>query len=134
MAWFHEDPRRLGGTLPIVSHGNSATGASKGGRGATISVTELHSRDALRASSSTAAGVSGQRWSRFMELVFAAFRELREPFGSTSAGRRGEDDEDVDPMSRVKLPPFPPRSNAHSSISNDSSIGCSPPRARLPTF
>jgi len=108
MAWFYEDPRRLGGTLPIESHGNSANADSKCGHGATISVAELKAGDTHRPSSLATADVGGPRWPRFIELVIAAFREPREPFGSTSSGRRGEDDEDEDPDVTGEVAPVDP--------------------------
>jgi hypothetical protein len=108
MAWFFDDPRRLGSTLPIESRGIAANGDSKGGPGTTISVAELKAGGIHRPSALATADMGGPRWSRFIELVIAAFREPREPFGSTSSGRRGEDDEDEDPDVMGEVAPVDP--------------------------
>lgn len=108
MAWFYDDPRRLGGTLPMEGRGNSAYADSKDGPGATISVAELKAGGTHRPGSLATADMGGPRWSRFIELVIAAFREPREPFGSTSSGRRGEDDEDEGPDVTGEVAPVDP--------------------------
>jgi hypothetical protein len=98
MSWFHEDPRRLAEALPAKIR----TGEEKEGRGdedgQTIEISRLSSQFAVPLPSTAqldAEAAAGTSWRRFMDHVFAAFRERRGPFGRTTAGRAG-DDEDND--------------------------------------
>jgi hypothetical protein len=97
MSWFHEDPRRLAGTLPMRFGGGSDEHGEDNGRGRTIAVGELNSSYAVPIAGSVGAETGGVgSWRRFMEHVFAAFRERRGPFGRTTAGRKDEDEDDED--------------------------------------
>jgi len=99
MSWFHEDPRRLAEARPlkIGRAGEEQEKDEEGER--TIAVAKLDSKYALPApapaqlDSEAAVGAS---WRRFMDHVFAAFRERRGPFGRTTAGRKGDDEDDID--------------------------------------
>jgi hypothetical protein len=111
MSWFYEDPRRLAGTMPMKIGGGSAEHAEKGS-GRKIAVGELNSSYAVPVAASVGAETGGAAsWRRFMEHVFSAFRERRGPFGGTTAGRKGEDDDDFDEVSNSSpTDPSVPRS------------------------
>jgi hypothetical protein len=95
MSWFHEDPRRLAGAMPMRIGGGADEHEEENGLSRTIAVGELNSRYAVAANIGTES-VGAASWRRFMEHVFAAFRERRGPLGRTTAGRKGEDDDDFD--------------------------------------
>ncbi len=95
-SWFNEDPGRLSDALAERIGGASSGGKEKLPDNRTIAVAELDPAYAISVASHLAAHASeGAGWRRFMEHVFAAFRERRKPFGGTPSGRLGEDDEDV---------------------------------------
>jgi hypothetical protein len=97
MSWFHEDPRRLTGPIPTRIGGGGDEQEEDDGRGRAIAVAELNSSFAVPATANLGAEPgNGTSWRRFMEHVFFAFRERRGPFGRTTAGRKGEDEDDDD--------------------------------------
>lgn len=97
MSWFHEDPRRLAGTIPMRIGGGVDEREDDNGRDRTIAIRELNSSYAVPLTTTIGPGTSGTAsWQRFMEHVFAAFRERRGPFGRTTAGRKDEDEDDDD--------------------------------------
>jgi hypothetical protein len=97
MSWFHEDPRRLAGTMPMRIGGGADECERDNGHGRTIAVDELNSSHAVPIAARIGAETSGaESWRRFIEHVFAALRERRGPFGHTTAGRKGEDEDDDD--------------------------------------
>ena len=97
MSWFHEDPRRLAGTMPINIGGGADETKKDNERNRMVAVGELNSSYAVPVAGGIGAETGGAAsWRRFMEHVFAAFRERRSPFGRTTAGRKGEDDDDDD--------------------------------------
>ena len=97
MSWFHEDPRRLTGAMPMRISGGGDEEEKDDRPARTIPVAELNSSYAVAApiSAGSETGV-GASWRRFMDHVLSAFREKRGPFGRTSSGREGEDDNDND--------------------------------------
>ena len=95
MSWFYEDPRRLVGAVPVRVGGGGDERDKSDGRGRTIAVAELNSSYAANAANRPGAeSPDGTSWRRFMDHVFSAFRERRGPFGRTTAGRKGEDEDD----------------------------------------
>jgi hypothetical protein len=108
MSWFHEDPRRLAGAVPVRIAG-AGDEQQEDGRGRTIAVAELNSAYALPAAANpgSAAG-EGANWQRFMDHVFSSFRERRGPFAQTAAGRTGEDDDDDDSKGALDSDPVDP--------------------------
>ena len=95
MSWFHEDPRRLSGTMPIRIGGGAGESEKDKKRDRMITVDELNSSHAVPFAGGIGAETAGTAsWRRFMEHVFVAFRERRSPFGRTTAGRTGEDEDD----------------------------------------
>jgi hypothetical protein len=94
-SWFNEDPGRLADALAEPIGGASSGRTENLPDKRTIAVAELDPAYAIPVASHLAVHASeGAGWRRFMEHVFAAFRERREPFGATPSGRLGEDDED----------------------------------------
>jgi hypothetical protein len=97
MSWFHEDPCRLAGAMPMRIGGGAGGDEEDNKRGRMIAVGELNSSYAAAIAASTGEEVSGVgSWRRFMEHLFASFRERRSPFGRATAGRKGEDEDDND--------------------------------------
>jgi hypothetical protein len=98
MSWFHEDPGRLAGTMPMRIGGGEEEHEVETGFGPTIAVGELNSSRFTVPRDSSIGADKGEAasWQRFMEHVFAAFRERRGPLSRTSAGRMDEDEEDSD--------------------------------------
>jgi hypothetical protein len=97
MSWFHEDPRRLAGAMPMKIGGGADGDEEDNGRGRMIAVCELNSSYAVAIPASPGEEVSGAgSWRRFMDQLFASFRERRGPFGRTTAGKKGEDEDDND--------------------------------------
>jgi hypothetical protein len=97
MSWFHEDPRRLAGTIPMTIGGGADKQEEDNRRGRTIAVSELNSIHAVPLTANLGTETSeAASWKRFMDHVFAAFRERRGPFGRTAAGRTGQDEDDDD--------------------------------------
>jgi hypothetical protein len=98
MSWFCEDPKRLADAAPdsFGGGGKDPNGAEK--PAPTILVADLSGTYAEMLAAATAAGhdkgTTGS-WSRFMDHIFAAFREKRGPFGGASAEGKGEDDDDA---------------------------------------
>jgi hypothetical protein len=101
MGWFHEDHRRLTGSLPMRfgSSGDEQINDDRLNR--TIAIGELNSSYAVHSASAIGTVGGTASWRRFMEHVFAGFRERRGPFGHTGVGRKGDDeaDDDVEQMS-----------------------------------
>jgi hypothetical protein len=95
MSWFHDDPTRLPSAR--ASMGGGGDGRGPGETGQTIAVSTLNSAHALHHTERTGSGGSGAAsWSRFMQCVFAAFREKRGPLGHAGVGHKGDDDDDVE--------------------------------------
>jgi hypothetical protein len=84
---FYEDPKRLADAAPDVTRGGSKDGNASEEPGPIVVVAELSGTYAGKL-----APTAGQDWaanrnrSRFMDHIFAAFRERRRPFGRISAG------------------------------------------------
>jgi hypothetical protein len=97
-SWFNEDPRRLENALSERIGGGSIGSADRGGD-ATIPVVELDPAFAISISASGGRkSDEGIGWRRFMEHLFAAFRERREPFPGRREGTPGEDDDEGDSL------------------------------------
>jgi hypothetical protein len=96
MSWFHEDPGRLTGTMPMRIGGGGDEQEEDDSRVRTIPVVELNSSYGVPATGVGSETGQGASWRRFMDQVFSAFREKRGPFGRTSSGRIGEDEDDDD--------------------------------------
>lgn len=95
MSWFNEDPRRLTGNAPMPIGGGADASVGEETPDHMVMVAELNIAHATRTAMPDRAEDTGAAsWRRFMENVFAAFRERRGPFGSTAPGRIDDDDED----------------------------------------
>jgi hypothetical protein len=106
MSWFHEDPRRLAGSIPTRISGGITEREEDSQDSRTIAVGELTSSYAVPIRGNIGAETSGAAsWRRFMEHVFASFREKRAPFGQTEMGRNGDDEADNDDVNRASDPP-----------------------------
>ena len=118
MSWFHEDPRRLTGTLPLQIGGGTSDKAVNDEPSPLIRVAELNSsfaRPGMARSPDEAGAIS---WARFMGQLLAAFRENRGPFGQTGTGHKGDDDDDDDYDGRKIKKPTPPDPAAKRSLEN----------------
>lgn len=102
MSWFHEDPRRLAGAVSFTIGGASNNRYAGRDASATVAVAELNSAHAVHRSAGNRDSRGDASWSRFIDHVFAAFRERRGPFGQAGAGHKGDDDEDDDVDSSSK--------------------------------
>ncbi len=100
LSWFLEDPKRLSPeSEEKTSHG---VGRDESDSETLVPVAALGGE--LPDAQPTAIAASRDRqWSRFLDQVFAAFREPRESFYSTGDDSR-EDDEADEPRSREKMP------------------------------
>ena len=95
MSWFYEDPQRLAGLGPEAISGGSDDPATSPESTAMVTVAELDSSYASAVTAGLGKDTTASRsWFRFINHVFAAFRERRGPFGRTGAERKGEDEED----------------------------------------
>jgi hypothetical protein len=94
MSWFHEDPSRLAAFTPskIGTLGKEQDAKQVSER--TIAVAKLDSSYALPPPATADIDSAAASWRRFMEQVFAAFRQRRGPFGGTTAGSRSDDEDD----------------------------------------
>jgi len=95
MSWFYEDPNRLADAAGPVAMGGGAKDSAAPETAEDVVVADL-SRTGMAAAAAQAAAGKGANanWSRFMEQIFAAFREKRGPFGRTGASGKGDDDRD----------------------------------------
>jgi len=96
MSWFYEDPKRLDESAP-EGIGGGAKDETSEKPAPVVVVADLAPAAAAAAEAVVAAaGHKGTKsnWSRFMDHIFASFRQKRGPFGRTSAAGKGEDDED----------------------------------------
>jgi hypothetical protein len=96
-SWFNEDPRRLGTASRTPSGGGYLADQSHVDATRTIPVAELDPIFAM--SVPTSGGLKSSEdiaWKRFMEHVFAAFRERRDAFASGHEGVLEDDDEKGD--------------------------------------
>jgi hypothetical protein len=97
MSWFHEDPRRLSGTMPMRIGGGGDEQEEDDRLVRMIPVAELNSSYAVPTPGSIGCEIGdGTNWKRFMDHVFAAFREKRGPFDPTRSDRKEEDEDDDD--------------------------------------
>jgi len=95
MSWFYEDPNRLAGAAgPQATGGGGKDGAAPK-TAEDVVVADL-SRTGMAAAQAAAGKGANANWSRFMEQIFAAFREKRGPFGRTGASGKSDDDRDDD--------------------------------------
>jgi hypothetical protein len=109
MSWFHEDPRRLSGDIPMRIGGGGDEQEEDDGRGRTIVVAELNSNYAVPTGANLGAELGDETsWRHFMDYVFSAFRERRGPFGRAAAGRKGEDEDDDDSNEAQDADPVDP--------------------------
>jgi hypothetical protein len=99
MSWFYEDPTRLTEIAPQEMGGGSKETDASEETSPEIVVADL-SDAAVAAAPAATAGHKGTKggWSRFMDHIFAAFREKRGPFGKAGAGGKGDDDRDDDDL------------------------------------
>jgi len=97
MSWFYEDPNRLADATGPQAMGGGAKDSAAPATAEQVVVADL-SRTGMAAAAVQAAAGKGANanWSRFMEQIFAAFREKRGPFGRTGASGKGDDDRDDD--------------------------------------
>lgn len=100
MSWFYEDPQRLADALPI-SGGRGASGSGRSEDEAVVAVSDLvfgnHATAHIKVSHE---GRAHQNWVRFMEHIFSAFRQKREPLSpttNTSARDEKEEEEGDEP-------------------------------------
>jgi hypothetical protein len=101
ISWFYEDPQRLADTLPRVSGGGSNASIGSDDDTAVISVTDLLTGPAAPMAK-TAHQTNGNRnWSRFMDHIFAAFRQKREPFSKTTRAKAETAEEIVEEESET---------------------------------
>jgi hypothetical protein len=89
LSWFHDDPRRLAGATPMKIAGHLEV-KGFGSADQMIAINELGSSFAAAKKEGTETG-AGASWRRFMEHVFAAFRNRRGPFEDDGDG--DDDDE-----------------------------------------
>lgn len=101
MSWFHEHPYALTGQLPGARGHQGAKANSDPDLTALIPVNELGSGTVVSTSAMGQHHEDSRHWSRFMQHVFAAFRQSRGPLGATAAGRKGDDDDDDDAAVRT---------------------------------
>ena len=95
-SWFNEDPRRLDAAL-TTQFGGGPPGKHSRAEDTVILVAELDSRFTVSGAGGAGGGSEPNEaasWKRFMEHLFAAFRERREPFAGRGDGSPGEDDDD----------------------------------------
>jgi hypothetical protein len=97
MSWFYEDPNRLADAAGPQAMGGGGKDTAATNTYGDVVVADL-SRTGMAAAAAQAAAGKGANatWSRFMEQIFAAFREKRGPFGRTGASGKGDDDHDDD--------------------------------------
>lgn len=96
MSWFYEDPNRLADAAGPQAIGGGGKESADPKTAKEVVVADL-SRTGMVAAAAQAAGKGANaNWSRFMEQIFAAFREKRGPFGRTGASGKGDDDRDDD--------------------------------------
>jgi hypothetical protein len=95
MSWYHEDPKRLTNALTLDIDGGGDEKDKPVREGVRVQVDEL-GYASLPSSTEhlNLDGAPGIGWKRFMNQVFAAFKERRGPLGNTGAGRAGDDDDD----------------------------------------
>ena len=97
MSWFYEDPNRLADAAGPQATGGGGKDSADSKTAEDVVVAAL-SRTGMAAAAAQASAGKGANanWSRFMEQIFAAFREKRGPFGRTGASGKGDDDRDDD--------------------------------------
>jgi hypothetical protein len=97
ISWFYEDPRRLADVAP-GDFGGGSIGADAPKEPVEVIVADLSGAAVAAATAVAAMGHAGSqaRYSRFMEQIFAAFRQKRGSFGRAGAGGKGDDDRDDD--------------------------------------
>ena len=88
MEWFYQNPERLTGRLATMPHGEPASADTD--FDAMVAVSTLGSVGVQGTSLHSATNSSDNRWTRFMSVVLAAFREPRGPL----AGAETKQDED----------------------------------------
>jgi hypothetical protein len=97
MSWFYEDPKRLSDASGPAAIGGGAKESAAPETEVQVTVADL-SYAGVAAAQAQAASEKGANvnWSRFMEHIFAAFREKRGPFGRAGSSGKGDDDRDDD--------------------------------------
>ena len=97
MSWFYEDPNRLADAAGPLPTGGGGKDSADSKTAEDVVVADL-SRTGMAAATAQAAAGKGANanWTRFMEQIFAGFREKRGPFGRTGASGKGDDDRDDD--------------------------------------
>lgn len=95
MSWFYEDPQRLADALPISGRGGASDSASSEDD-AVIAISDLILTHVAPASSNPShEGHSHGNWVRFMEHIYSAFRQKREPLMTTpNTGAKTEKEEE----------------------------------------
>jgi hypothetical protein len=95
ISWFHEEPSRMGGRAPVGPERGTPDERSGQEDGTVIDVAELESRFAVpRPTHDDGEATQEPAWTRFMGLIYAAFREKRGPLSQVSGNRPQEDDEE----------------------------------------
>jgi hypothetical protein len=97
MSWFYEDPKRLADAAGPAGIGGGAKDSAAPETAVQVVVADLSSAGVTAAAQAAEKGANAN-WSRFMEHIFAAFREKRGPFGRTGASGKGDDDRDDDDL------------------------------------
>jgi hypothetical protein len=94
MSWFYEDRNHLADAAGPAAMGGGGKDGVAPKTAEEVVVADL-SRTGMAVAAQAAAGKGANaNWSRFMEQIFAAFREKRGPFGRTGASGKGDDDRD----------------------------------------
>jgi hypothetical protein len=85
MSWFYEDPNRLADAAGLAAMGGGGKDSSTLEAAEQIVVADLSQTGLSAAAAQVTAGKGANaNWSRFMEQIFAAFREKRGPFERTA--------------------------------------------------
>jgi hypothetical protein len=106
MSWFYEDPQRLADALPISGRGRSSDSDSTNNE-AVVAVSDLTVANlAMVPSKPSHEGRTHRNWMRFMEHVFSAFRQKREPLTTrtSTAARTEKEEEEGDEPEPVSKP------------------------------
>lgn len=94
LSWFLEDPHRLSrGSEGIRGGGNTE---EDGDSDQLVPVAALDAEFAANFAHTASADGTQWHWSRFLDQVFAAFRERRGAFGATGSVATGDGDDDDD--------------------------------------